>query len=149
MIILGDNTIRRIVSLAVLSELNAHQPPEILHMALVRARFCELAATLCRLDPSEQYLLGMFSLVAAMLCLSMEELTRSLPLRDKICEALKGTKNFERSLLTWIEVHERGDWTASDVLVQTLGLSQETMNLCYTDAIVWAQAALSSTVSAG
>lgn len=147
-IILGDETLRRIVSLAVLSELNAEQPPEILHVAFVRARFCELAARLCRLDPPEQYLLGMFSLVAAMLRVPMEELTRSLPLRDRICEALQGRRNLERSLLTWIEVHERGDWTASDIVVQSIGLTQEKLNLCYTDAIIWAQAALSSTVPA-
>jgi EAL and modified HD-GYP domain-containing signal transduction protein len=147
--ILGDETLRRIVSLAVLSELNANQPPEILCMAFVRARFCELAARLCGLDPPEQFLLGMFSLVAAMLRLPIEELTRSLPLRDKICEALEGTKNPERRLLNWIEVHERGEWTASDTMVQSIGLSREKLNLCYTDAIVWAQAAISSDASAG
>jgi c-di-GMP-related signal transduction protein len=38
----GDQTFRRIATLAILSEFNAEQPPEILHMALVRARFCEL-----------------------------------------------------------------------------------------------------------
>ena len=42
--VLGEANFRRIVSLAVLSELNSDQPPAILHMALVRARFCELAA---------------------------------------------------------------------------------------------------------
>jgi EAL and modified HD-GYP domain-containing signal transduction protein len=147
--ILGDDTLRRVLSLAVLSELNADQPPEILRMAFVRARFCELAAKLCSLDPPEQFLLGMFSLAAAMLRIPIEELTRSLPLRNKICDALEGTKNPERRLLTWIESHERGEWTTSDIAVQSIGLSRERLNLCYTDAIVWAQDAIPSVASAG
>ena len=143
-IAVGEQIFRRMVSLAVLSELNGDDPPEILHMALVRARFCELAAGLCRLDPAEQYLLGMLSLVPAMLRLPMEELTPSLPLRSQICEALQGTMNSERSLLAWLEFHERGDWTGCDGLVQTYNLSQEQLMQCYADSVVWAEAALRS-----
>lgn len=146
-IILGDDTLRRILSLAILSEMNADQPPEILHMALVRARFCELAARSTWLDPAEQYLLGMFSLVPAMLRLPMEELTSSLPLRRQICDALLGTANAERSLLTWLEHHERGHWEASDSVIQTVGITQEKMNQCYAEALIWARAAVSSAVS--
>ena len=72
-VIIGEETFRRIVSLAVLSELNSDRPPAILHMALSRARFCELAAPLFGLDPGEQYLLGLLSLVPAMLSVAMEE----------------------------------------------------------------------------
>jgi EAL and modified HD-GYP domain-containing signal transduction protein len=39
-LVVGEEAFRRMVSLAVLSELNADRPPEILHMALVRARPC-------------------------------------------------------------------------------------------------------------
>jgi EAL and modified HD-GYP domain-containing signal transduction protein len=141
---LGEDTLRRIVSLAVLSELNGHEPPEILHMALLRARFCEVAAGLCRLDPAEQYLLGMLSLVPAMLRVPMEELTPSLPLRAEICEALQGTKNRERSLLDWLESHERGDWESCDLIALSMGLNRERLMVCYAESLVWAAAALRS-----
>jgi len=39
-LVIGEDTFRRMVSLAVLSELNSDRPPEILQMALLRARFC-------------------------------------------------------------------------------------------------------------
>ena len=140
----GEDTFRRIVSVSVLSELNSERPPAILQMALVRARFCELAAGWCRLDPAEQYLLGMLSLLPAMLQLPMEELTPSLPLRNEICEALQGTLNPERSLLAWLELHERGDWAGSDRMVEANGLSQERLMRAYADAVVWAEASLRS-----
>jgi EAL and modified HD-GYP domain-containing signal transduction protein len=145
-IAVGENTFRRIVSLAVLSELNGEEPPEILHIALVRARFCELAAAARGLDPSEQYLLGMLSLVPAMLRLPMEELTPSLPLRSEICEALQGAMNPERKLLAWIEQHERGEWEACDRIVHAEGLNQEHLVKCYAASVVWAAAALHSSI---
>ncbi len=145
---MGENVFRRIVSLAVLSELNGEEPPEILHMALVRGRFCELAARSCGLEPDEQYLLGMLSLVPAMLRLPMEELTPSLPLRSEICEALQETMNRERNLLAWIESLERGDWEACDQITRANGLSQEHLAKCYAESVVWAAAALRSS-SAG
>ena len=145
-IAVGEDTFRRIVSLAVLSELGGEAPPEILHIALVRARFCELAAAARGLDPSEQYLLGMLSLVPAMLRLPMEELTPSLPLRSEICEALQGATNPERTLLAWIELHERGEWEACDRIVHAAGLSQEHLVKCYAASVVWAAAALHSSI---
>ena len=142
--VVGETTFRRIVSLAVLSELNGEEPPEILHMALLRARFCELAAGLCELDSAEQYLLGMLSLVPAMLRLPMEELTPSLPLRTEICEALQGTENRERSLLSWLECDERGDWDACDRLCEANGFGQQQLIECYAESAVWSAAALRS-----
>jgi EAL and modified HD-GYP domain-containing signal transduction protein len=145
-ITVGENTFRRIVSLAVLSELNGEEPPEILHMALLRARFCEIAATSAGLQSDEQYLLGLLSLIPAMLHLPMEEITPGLPLRAEICEALQGTMNPERSLLAWIEAHEQGDWAACDQVALARGLSQEHLVQCYAESLVWAAGALKSSV---
>jgi len=145
-IAVGENAFRRIVTLAVLSELNGEEPPEILHMALLRARFCELAATTCLLDPAEQYLLGMLSLLPAMLRLPMEELTPSLPLRAEICEALQGTQNPERGLLSWLECHEQGDWETCDLIAKANGLSRVQLMQCYAESVVWSEASLHTRV---
>jgi c-di-GMP-related signal transduction protein len=157
-LLVGEDTFRRIVSLAVLCEVNADQPPEILHMALLRARFCQLAAELFDLEPGEQYLLGLFSLLPAMLCLPMEEIIPALPLRDRICEALLQTMNRERTALSWLEGHERGDWEACDSILIANDPNHEHFRLakqseqpsladqlirCYADAVVWVEASLS------
>lgn len=73
LLVVGDDLFRRMATLAVAVELNSGQSPEILRMALVRARFCETAASLCGLNPTEQYLLGLLSLLDAMLQMPMEE----------------------------------------------------------------------------
>jgi EAL and modified HD-GYP domain-containing signal transduction protein len=137
--VLGEATFRRVVSLAVLSELNGDQPSAILHAALVRARFCELAARKFGLDTDEQYLLGMLSLLPAMLGVPMEEIVPILPLRGQICEALAGTANPERKLLGWLEFHEQADWESCDRIVSTFGLDSNQLVQCYVEAASWAE----------
>jgi EAL and modified HD-GYP domain-containing signal transduction protein len=142
--VLGEATFRRIVSLAVISELNREQPAAILQFALVRARFCELAARDCGLDPAEQYLLGMLSLLPAMLGVPMEEIVPMLPLRGQICEALAGTINAEGKLLAWLLSHERGDWASCDLIVKAHHLDPKKLLHSYLDAVSWAEAPVNS-----
>jgi len=139
LVLLGEETFRRVATLAIATELNTGRPPEILKMAMVRARFCELAAVLCAFSANEQYLLGMLSLLSAMLAVPMEELTPSLPLRREIREALQGTANREGRMLEWLKGHECGDWVSCEAIVESNGLRQEEVNKCYTEAVFWAE----------
>ena len=105
----GEDTFRRIAVLAITSEFNSGQPPELLRMAFVRGKFCEFAAGLCALDSTEQYLLGMLSLLPAMLQVPIEELTPALALRDEIRRALEGKPDSERkSCAMASSAHEQG-----------------------------------------
>ncbi len=142
LVMVGEETFRRIATLAIASELNANQPQEILRMALERGRFCELAAGLCALDSTEQYLLGLFSLFPAMLRVEMSEVAPALPLRETIREALLGSASLESSLLHWAECYERGDWVKCDAIASSYSLNQEDMIRCRRKAVVWAEVVL-------
>jgi c-di-GMP phosphodiesterase len=138
----GEDTFRRIATLAITSEFSAGQPAEILRMAFVRGKFCEDAAGLCGLDATEQYLLGLLSLLPAMLRLPMADLTPALPLRLEIRQALESAGNSERRLLAWLEFHEHGNWAASDEAAAAYGLDSEQLLDIYTTAVLWAEEAL-------
>jgi EAL and modified HD-GYP domain-containing signal transduction protein len=142
LIAVGEETFRRMATLAITSELNAGQPAELLRMACVRARFCELAALFAGLDHTEQYLLGLLSLLPAMLRLPMRDLAPSLPLRNEIRRALEGEKIAERSLLCWLEAHERGNWDMCDLIADRRDLAQEDLFRCYEEALHWAETLL-------
>jgi EAL and modified HD-GYP domain-containing signal transduction protein len=142
LLLIGDDAVRRIATLAITSEFSAQQTPEILRMAFVRGRFCELASCFCGLGRGEQYLLGMFSLLPAMLRIPMTNLAPDLPLREEIRSALMGTVNRESCLLRWAESHERGDWEECDAIIHAYGLNMENMTWCYAEAVVWADSAL-------
>lgn len=71
---LGEERSRRIAMLAIATDFDTGQPPELLRMAFERGRFCELGAELLGLSPSEQYLIGMASMFPAMLRMTIENL---------------------------------------------------------------------------
>lgn len=142
LVTLGDDLIRRIATVAIACELNVGQPKEILRMAFVRGRFCELTSELCSFDPMEQYLLGIFSLLPAMLHSSMQEIALSLPLRDEVREALLGKTNDIRCPLLWLESHERGDWDTCDQIAKSHGQNAEQLQKHFTEAVQWADQVL-------
>ncbi len=140
----GDDAFRRIATLAIASEFNGAQPPELLCMAMVRGRFCEVAGGKRGLDPFGQYLLGLLSLLPAMQGQPMSEVATALPLDEKIREALLGAKNRERMLLGWLESSERGDWAGCDAAAQAENLRQQELAKIYVDAVAWTELALHS-----
>jgi EAL and modified HD-GYP domain-containing signal transduction protein len=145
LVVVGDDLFRRVATLAIASELNSGRPNEILRMAFVRARFCELASNPRRLDDTEQYLLGMFSLLPAMLQIPMSAVVSSLPLRTEVQEALLGEHNPSRCLLDWVEAAERGDWARCDELAQILNLPPAHLQTCFTEAVLWADLVMPAT----
>jgi EAL and modified HD-GYP domain-containing signal transduction protein len=146
LIVVGEEMFRRIATVAITSELGANQPTELLRMAFVRARFCELAAELIALDPTEQYMLGMMSLLPAMLRTPMEQLTPGLPLRAEIRRSLEGEPLHEHSLLQWLESHESGEWTQSDAVIEANQLNPVEVIGLYGEAVQWAEEALRVTI---
>ena len=146
MLLVGDDVFRRIATLAIASELNAGQPAEILRMALVRARYCELASRLCAIDATELFLMGMFSMLPAMLDTFMEVAIDPLPLRNEIRNALLGEMNIERTLLEWVEANELGDWMRCDRIALFRGLNQNHLYRCYKEAVWWTEAIFSTAV---
>jgi EAL and modified HD-GYP domain-containing signal transduction protein len=142
LIAIGEENFRRLATLAITSEMNVGQPMELLRMAFIRGRFCELASGFCNLHPKEQYLLGLLSLLPAMLRVPMNNLTPLLPLRGEIRRALEGEKLPERALLCWLEGHERADWTTCDIVTEKQRLNAGDLLVCYEEALQWAEAAL-------
>jgi EAL and modified HD-GYP domain-containing signal transduction protein len=140
----GDDAFRRIATTAIASEFNGNQPPELLCMAMVRGRFCEVAGAKRNLDPFGQYLLGLLSLLPAMQGQPMKDIAPTLPLGDEIRAALLGTKNPERVLLGWLENCERGDWAGCDGAAEADGLNQQELAKIYVDAVAWTESALHS-----
>jgi EAL and modified HD-GYP domain-containing signal transduction protein len=144
LVAVGENSFRRIATLAIASEFNGDQPAELLCLAILRGRICELTASKRDLDPFGQYLVGLLSLLPAMQGQPMSELAPTLPLADEILEALLGKKSGERAMLGWLEDFERGDWASCDAAAEADGLDQRELARVYTEAVAWTESALHS-----
>jgi EAL and modified HD-GYP domain-containing signal transduction protein len=144
LMLIGERTFRHLAILAIASDFNGEQPQEILRISFERGRFCELAAGLCGMVPSEQYLIGMISMFPAMLRIPMEDMVRTLPLREKAREALLGRPVLESILLQWLVGQEREDWRACDIILSKHRLPADQMMRYRAEAISWANTALNS-----
>jgi EAL and modified HD-GYP domain-containing signal transduction protein len=139
LVMIGDDMFRRLVMLATAIECRGDQPGEVLRMAFLRGRFCELTASMTGQDPTEQYLVGLLSLVPAMLGAPMESISRALPLRREVRDALLGKNNAQRALLNWLLRYEAGDWAQCDELARAATLNPDSLPRLYADALRWAE----------
>jgi c-di-GMP phosphodiesterase len=127
LMILGDKTFRRIAMLAIQCTLARDQSPELLRMSQTRAIFCSNAAKLAGFDAEEMYLLGMLSLLPAMLQVPMNTILPGLPLRKEIRDALAGSGIRDRCLLSWLEALETNDIAECEAIAARYGLSKNAL----------------------
>ena len=137
--LVGDGLFRRMATVAIASEINGGEPSELLRMTFQRGRFCELAAGHVGLNPTEQYLVGILSLLPALLRAPMDSLAGFMPLREAALEALLGAHNRERSTLDWIESYEQGAWERCDRASERMGLAPGVLPGLYADALQWSE----------
>ncbi len=140
LVMIGDEMFRRVAMLATAAELRGNRPTELLRMAFLRGRFCELAAALTAQNATEQYLLGMFSLLPAMMSVPMESVVKALALRQELHLALLGQQNEERTILNWIECFEAGQWECCDRIATNAGILESSLARLYAEAVLWAEA---------
>jgi c-di-GMP phosphodiesterase len=140
---IGDEMFRRVAILAIACELDSACSSELLQMAFLRGRFCELAAHLMHQDPTEQYLLGILSLLPAMLKVPMENIAEALPLREEVRLALLGEGNRAGAILRWLEYYEHAEWNACEAVAQAFGFTDVSLPAIYAEALLWAEANMS------
>ena len=99
-------------------------PQELAALSLQRAKFFELLTThydYWGFNPGTLFLMGLFSLMDAILGMPMISLVELLPLDAKLKSALTGDPNNEyRPLFRLLECLEDADWPALEVHTQKL-----------------------------
>lgn len=139
LMLLGRDTIRRWASLWVMSDLGAEAHPELVEMASLRGRFCEIVATK-KAGPEaggEGFLLGMCSCLDVILERPMASILEELPLSSSVASALLGRENSVRQLLDCAIGYERGDWTSCLRVADSAGFDRTWLSPAYADALNW------------
>ncbi len=143
LVALGEDHIRRWVTLATLPKLATNKPGELLKLSLVRAHFCERLAELARSDSSNQaFLVGMFSLLDALIDQPLEEVLRGMDLGSRVTKAVLGTgaeEDLLSGLFQLVCCYERGDWGRLSDLSQRCGISMAAIGEAYLDSTAWAE----------
>jgi EAL and modified HD-GYP domain-containing signal transduction protein len=111
-------------------------------MALARARFCELLAPAMEQAAPELYLLGMLSLLDALLETPMPRILKTLPLSSEMKAALMGDASPLSAALELVRSLECCDWQRCESLRHPLGLSESAVSAMYVDSLSWVAQAL-------
>lgn len=142
MAVLGEREMRRWIRLVVTVGAAEQRCSELVLMGLARARFCELLSERLR-SKHDLFLLGMLSVMDAILEVSMDVLLEQLPLEHETKAALLGQKSSLQPLYQLMLAQEAGEWSQSSALAQKLKLTDEEIATTWWQALQWSQEATS------
>jgi EAL and modified HD-GYP domain-containing signal transduction protein len=107
-------------------------------MATVRARCCELlAASTGYEDASEGFMVGLCSLLDAILEQPMPALLDAMPVSANVRDALLGGQNSARRTLDCAMAYEAGDWDRCLELAAAAGVNAAVLPGAYAEALRW------------
>jgi c-di-GMP-related signal transduction protein len=132
---LGEQGIRMFVSLIVASRLAEQKPDELLRISAIRGKFLEQVAIALGINEGELFMLGLFSLLDAMLDNPMEVLMGRLPLSAEVREALVQKSGSLAPFLLLVEAYEKCNWAEVDEKLTQLRLDPEKIQTFYLDAV--------------
>lgn len=141
--LLGERELRKWL-LLVSAVMSAGPKTELATTALVRARFAELVAPMMRLPASMAFLLGLLSLMHAILDLPLSDVTEQLAVPPEIREALQGRSNRMRTCLDLVAAYESGDWGRCKILSREQHIPMDRLVTSYCDAVQWAETLIKS-----
>ncbi len=137
--ILGERDVRRWVRLVAAVGAGQEKTSDLVLSALVRGRFGELLAERVKHGESDLFLLGLLSLIDAMMEMPMQEVLEKIPLDRATKAVLLGQPSELRPVYQLMLAHESGEWAAAEELSKNLHVDTEEVALLYWQAQQWAR----------
>lgn len=140
LMLLGERQIRKWASLVIMMSLSDDKPEELVMQALIRARFCETLGTAAGLTAraEDMFLIGMMSLMDAILDRALPDILTDLPLNADIRDALTGKENRLRQIYMLVLAYERGDWQELAERTAQTAINVVELPDLYLSAVEWA-----------
>jgi EAL and modified HD-GYP domain-containing signal transduction protein len=140
LVILGSGELKRFIGLMFAVTANPDKPSELIKMAMVRAKFCELVAHDIRsqLDVSIAFLTGLLSMIDAILDEDMATILEKLPLSEDIKNPLLTKQGVMAALIKLVEFIEQAEWDKTNLVIDKLKLDKDKVVEHYNQAVTWA-----------
>ena len=139
MSMLGERDVRKWVRLVAAVGAGQDKSSDLVLSALVRGRFGELLSPLVPHGESDLFLLGLLSLIDAMLEMPMADVLTRIPIDAATKAVLLGQPSPLRPVFQLMLAHESGEWDAAAALSQSLHLDSEMVAGYYWQAQKWAR----------
>lgn len=140
--LLGERELVRWIRMATTLMMGQEKCSDLVLSSLVRARFCELLSSKITHNSCDLFLIGMFSLMDAILEVPMGVVIEGLAFDAVTKEELLGMKTGQPTALTPLYdlmlAREAGEWDVVTRHAKTLNLSLPHVNRAYNEAVSWA-----------
>ncbi|NJB68253.1 EAL and modified HD-GYP domain-containing signal transduction protein [Desulfobaculum xiamenense] len=141
--LLGQRQLAQWLRVAIMSDLSpSRKAAEVAFLSVHRGRFLEMLEGVAKsygVSPDSMFLLGLFSLLDALLGQPMDVVLKNVPLDDEVYAALVGQDNRLKHLLDLSRAYEHGHWDYVREAVHSVGLTQEHADRCFVQAMAWTQ----------
>jgi c-di-GMP-related signal transduction protein len=137
--ILGEREVRRWIRLVATLGAGQSKTSALVLSALVRARFCELLSPKIPHGDSDLFLMGLLSLMDAILEIPMSQVLDNVPIDQETKAVLLGGASRLRPFYQLMLAQESGEWTTASELTSQLHLSESDVAECYWQAMQWAR----------
>ncbi len=111
MLVIGLENLKKFINLAVLGDLGLGKPNELIRLSIIRASLCEQLGQMIstEFNSEELFTIGLFSLMDAMLDISMKDFVNQLAFSEKMVRALTNQDDKIREIFQVILFCERMD----------------------------------------
>jgi EAL and modified HD-GYP domain-containing signal transduction protein len=136
---LGEVEIKKFIALLSLASLNEAKPVELLQVSLIRAKFCELFEQHKngKSKSMSAFIVGLFSLLDAILDGDMATILDKLPVSEKIKRPLLGIDGDFFQYIETARAFESGLWGTLITQSEKLDISQKELHGIFNDSIRW------------
>jgi EAL and modified HD-GYP domain-containing signal transduction protein len=136
---LGQNEIRKWITTAVSRLLGADKPSEVTRISLLRARFAEVLAPKFGLEAESEslFLMGLFSVLDAVLDIPMDEALKLVHVSDKIYSALVDRTGDFFPIYDFLLQYEAANWSVISRILLLNNIPVGDIYNCYVDSLKW------------
>ena len=140
LVILGLAELKRFLGLMFAVTANPSKPNELIKLAMTRAKFCELVAHDMgpKVDNSIAFLIGLLSMIDAILDQDLTDVLDKLPLAAEIKDPLLTRKGIMAALIKLVEFIEHAQWDKTNFVMEKLQLDKDKAVKHYNEALAWA-----------
>lgn len=143
MTLLGERELVRWLRMATALAMGEEKCSDLVLSSLVRGRFCEIISPQVKHGNADLFLIGMLSLMDAILEVPMGVVIEGLGFDSDTKDALLGAKKGSETPLTPIYrlmlAREEGDWEEVTKQAKLVNLSLPQVNRAYNEAMAWAR----------
>lgn len=136
---LGQRQMKKWVYLVLINTVAENETEELTKLSLIRARFIELIAlrTNYRNDSEELFLMGLLSLLDAILQRPKEEILEEIQSSSRVRQALINEEGKFGILYKLIISYEKGQWDEFMEYMKELKIDANIISEAYMEAILW------------